>query len=300
MDKAVVQETLKLIGVVESQSRELMDSRNNASPYFQDYKRFVEKIEHFYVFVDLVEGRIPEFDVGKREPLRKHLSKIRWKVIILELDTTRVYMVQITQSGRKLPLGAREFLQRRLDRLSEIATYYDRFGDEHELAPPADMLLRAVEELLRVGIEQAPKLDEFSAAMAGAGLPSSGRSATPEAPSRIRRLGISVDGMKAALPATPLGQQRGMSNSMAPPPLPEKIKVKESWGRFYVEKGTMVAVTQACKVASISLDQLAERIGVSRVALSLMLNGQDAMNRQTMERLQGFMGEQAKRLRPRD
>lgn len=298
MDKAVVQETLKLIGVVESQSRELMDSGNNASPYFQDYKRFVEKIEHFYVFVDLVEGRIPEFDVAKREPLRKHLSKIRWKVIILELDTTRVYMVQITESERKLPIGAREFLQRRLDRLSEIATYYDRFGDEHELAPPADFLIRAVEELLRAGIEQAPKLDEFSAAMAGAGLPSSGRSATPEAPNRIRRLGIPTDSLKMLGGMLP-GQSRSMS--MAPlPPLPEKIKVKESWGRFYVEKGTMVAVTQACKVAAISLDQLAHRLGVSRVALSLMLNGQDAMTRQTMEKLQGFMGEQAQRLRPRD
>lgn len=298
MDKAVVQETLKLIGVVENQSRELMDSRNNASPYFQDYKRFVEKIEHFYVFVDLVEGRIPEFDVTKREPLRKHLSKIRWKVIILELDTTRVYMVQITQSGRKLPIGAREFLQRRLDRLSEIATYYDRFGDEHELSPPADALLRAVEELLRAGIDQAPRLDEFSAAMAGAGLPASGRSATPEAPSRIRRLGIPTDSLK--IPAPAIGSNAARSLAMAPPPLPDKIKVKESWGRFYVEKGTMVAVTQACKVAAISLDQLAQRLGVSRVALSLMLNGQDAMNRQTMEKLQGFVGEQAQRMRPRD
>ena len=36
------------------------------------------------------------------------------------------------------------------------------------------------------------------------------------------------------------------------------------------------------------------------LALSLMLNGQDAMNRQTMEKLQGFVGEQAQRMRPRD
>src|SRR5690606_41349218 len=86
-------------------------------------------------------------------------SKIRWKITILELDTTRIYLVNITRSGRRLPLGAREFLMRRLDRLSEIAQYYDRFGEEHELTPLNQDLIEAVRKLLQQGSDAAPKLD---------------------------------------------------------------------------------------------------------------------------------------------
>ncbi len=293
VSKPVVQETLKLVSVVESQSRELMDfcrQPENASEHFQDYKRFVEKIEHFYIFVDLVEGRIPEFEQAKREPLAKHLSKIRWKVIILELDTTRIYLVKITESGRKLPLGAREFLVRRLDRLGEIAQYFDRFGDEHELAPPAQALIAAVEKLLRAGIDQAPKLDEFASTLPESALPR--RSATPPMPvsSSFNLSGLSL--------GEPIRVSASRARETLLPVVPDKVKVKEAWGRFYVEKGAMVSVTQACKVASISLDQLAARLGVSRVALSLMLSGQDPMPRQAVDKLQQFMGEQARRLRP--
>lgn len=291
--KPVVQETLRLVGVVESQSRELMGY--SADPIrrgenFQDLKRFVEKIEHFYVFVDLVEGRIPEFDAAKQEPLRKHLSKIRWKVIILELDTTRVYLVQITEGKRKLPMGAREFLLRRLERLSEIAQYYDRFGDAHELAPPAEVLIRAVEDLLRRSIENAPATVEFKANAPGAELPR--RSATPPAPlpGTLAPISIPSGGGMAAFTMAP---------RQAPlPPIPEKLKIKETWGRFYVEKGSLVAVSQACKTAAISLDQLAQKLGVTRMALTLMLNGQDPMPRKAIEQLQAFMLDQAKRSRP--
>ncbi|MEK9970432.1 MAG: hypothetical protein VW600_14925, partial [Ferrovibrio sp.] len=182
--KPVVQETLKLVGVVESQSRELLTfckNEQNLSGNFSDYKRFVEKMEHFYVFVDLVDGRIPEFDESKQKPLRKHLSKIRWKITILELDTTRVYLINITRSGRRLPLGSREFLMRRLDRLSEIAQYYDRFGEEHELAPPvSEELIESVRKLLEQGIENAPRLDEFHPAP-----PPPRLSATPSSSSSV-------------------------------------------------------------------------------------------------------------------
>jgi hypothetical protein len=75
--------------------------------------------------------------------------------------------------------------------------------------------------------------------------------------------------------------------------LPSRIGVREQWGRFYVDKGSLVAVSQACKQAALSLDQLAQRIGVSRVALTLMLSGQDPMPRQSVERLQQFMSEQS-------
>jgi hypothetical protein len=277
--KPVVQETLKLVGVVESQSRELLSfcqDPANLSGNFSEYKRFVEKIEHFYVFVDLVDGRIPEFDETKQKPLRKHLSKIRWKITILELDTTRIYLINIHSSGRRLPLGSREFLSRRLDRLSEIAQYYDRFGEEHDLPPISQELIEAVRKLLEQSIENAPRLDEFQPAP-----PPPKLSATPAMPSASLMAPESV------------AVSRSMF-SVGLPGLPAKLNVKEQWGRFYVEKGSIVAVSQACKSAAISLDQLAQRIGVSRVALTLMLSGQDPMPRPAMEKLQQFMTDQAR------
>lgn len=276
--KPVVQETLKLVGVVENQSRELLafcQNEQNLGGHFADYKRFVEKIEHFYVFVDLVDGRIPEFEESKQQPLRKHLSKIRWKITILELDTTRIYLVNITRSGRRLPLGAREFLMRRLDRLSEIAQYYDRFGEEHDLAPLNQDLVEAVRRLLQQGIDAAPKLDEFQPSP-----PPPRLSATPSAMPPL----VAPESISAQRPLYSTGM----------PALPARINVKEQWGRFYVEKGSIVAVSQACKSAAISLDQLAQRLGVSRVALTLMLSGQDPMPRPAMERLQQFMNDQAR------
>jgi hypothetical protein len=286
--KPVIQETLKLVGVVENQSRELLafcGNEQNLSANFSDYKRFVEKMEHFYVFVDLVDGRIPEFDESKQKPLRKHLSKIRWKITILELDTTRIYLINITRSGRRLPLGSREFLMRRLDRLSEIAQYYDRFGEEHELAPPiSEELIESVRQLLKEGIEKAPRLEEFQPAP-----PPPRLSATPSMSSPSNN---PVTPAAGALLPPDLVAARHPASAMAS--LPAKLNVKEQWGRFFVEKGSIVAVSQACKMAALSLDQLATRIGVSRVALTLMLSGQDPMPRPAMEKLQQFMMDQAR------
>ena len=297
ISKPVVQETLKLVGVVENQSRELLafcQNEQNLSANFSDYKRFVEKMEHFYVFVDLVDGRIPEFEESKQKPLRKHLSKIRWKITILELDTTRIYLINITRSGRRLPLGSREFLMRRLDRLSEIAQYYDRFGEEYELAPPvSEELIEAVRKLLEQGIENAPRLEEFQPAP-----PPPRLSATPSRASTMSNPvtpapGTKLSGMPSLIAPEAVAAQRNLS-SPAMPSLPAKLNVKEQWGRFFVEKGSIVAVSQACKQAALSLDQLATRIGVSRVALTLMLSGQDPMPRPAMEKLQQFMMDQAR------
>lgn len=286
--KPVVQETLKLVGVVENQSRELLAfcrNEQNLSANFSDYKRFVEKMEHFYVFVDLVDGRIPEFDEAKQKPLRKHLSKIRWKITILELDTTRIYLINISRSGRRLPLGSREFLMRRLDRLSEIAQYYDRFGEEHELAPPiSEELIESVRQLLKDSIEKAPRLDEFSPAP-----PPPRLSATPSGTASANHNPV-TPAAGALLPPDTVAAR----HASAMPSLPPKLNVKEQWGRFFVEKGSIVAVSQACKMAALSLDQLAQRIGVSRVALTLMLSGQDPMPRPAMEKLQQFMMDQAR------
>jgi hypothetical protein len=279
--KPVVQETLKLVGVVENQSRELLafcQDEKNLNGTFGDYKRFVEKMEHFYVFVDLVDGRIPEFDETKQRPLRKHLSKIRWKITILELDTARIYLINITRAGRRLPLGAREFLMRRLDRLGEIAEYYDRFGEEHELAPLSHELIEAVRKLLQEGIESAPRLDEFQ--------PS-------PPPPRLSATPVSAGASSLISPEALSFQRSSIFNSGAAP-LPPKLNVKEQWGRFFIEKGSVVAVSQACKMAAISLDQLASRIGVSRVALTLMLSGQDPIPRPAVEKLQQFMMDQAR------
>ena len=60
-------------------------------------------------------------------------------------------------------------------------------------------------------------------------------------------------------------------------------------GRFYAERDGVVAVSEICRNANVTLDQLAVRMGVSRPSLILMLNGNDPMSRPFMEQLQSFL-----------
>src|SRR3546814_11272918 len=67
------------------------------------------------------------------------------------------------RSRKPWPLGSRQFLERRLTRLGEIAEYYDEFGETYQLPELGSALMHAVEDLLKAQITRAPGLDDFSA-----------------------------------------------------------------------------------------------------------------------------------------
>lgn len=265
----VRREALRLLAQVERQGLDITDTYHHGHAFsdgFGDFKRFIDKVDHFHVFVDLVEERLPQFEPAKREALAKHLAEIRWRIIVVEVDSTQVFLVRIGENGKPWPLGSREFLQRRLHRLDEFLEYYDRHGLEYGLIPLGSAMLHAVEDLLKAQIERAPGLEDFSF----------GASAEAEPPQSVR---------PRAAP------RRRRTRAPAPPPAapPPRLRVREMAGRFYVERDGIVAVTEACRTAKTSMDQLANKLGVSRAALVLMLNGNDPISRGPLDMLRSFI-----------
>lgn len=269
-------ESLRLLAQVEKQGLDIAEayrSGHGVSAESKDFRRFIEKVDHFYVFIDLVEERLPGFEEEKRAALTRHLVDIRWRIIIVEVDTTQIFLVRIGETHKPWPLGSREFLQRRLGRLDEINAYYDRFGEQYQLTPLSEVMLRAVEELLKQQIERAPALENFSDQSARYAVPA-GDLVKPE--TMVLRLD-SGSGRRAA--------ERRPPPRREPPP----FRIKEMDGRFYAERDGIVAISEICRNANVTLDQLAVRMGVSRPSLVLMLNGNDPMSRPFMEQLQLFL-----------
>lgn len=239
---------------------------------YQAFRRFIEKIDHFHVFVDLVEERLPQFEDIKREALAKHLAEIRWRIIIVEVDTTQIFLVRIVESNQPWPLGSRQFLERRLGRLGEIAEFYDRFGERYHLTPLKQAMVNAVTGLLQAQIKVAPALDDFTEAY---------EAFRPDAFEGHERI--------ADRRPVPVLSQRAAKKQAAERGPGPKFRVRELAGRFYAERDSIVAVSEACRSAKMSMDQLAQKLGVSRPALVLMLNGNDPIQRNQMEELRAFI-----------
>lgn len=273
-------EALRLLQQVERQGLDIAEAyRKGAvvSTQVNDFRRFIEKVDHFYVFVDLVEERLPRFEDEKRQALERHLAEIRWRIIIVEVDTTQIFLVRIGETNKPWPLGSREFLERRLGRFSEIADYYDQFGEKYHLSPLSEAMVRAVEELLKAQIERAPGLDDFT--------PVGGRVSPAVATGRAQeRMTLRIDSGARRRRAAEL--ERDLVK--APPPFRVRQEIS---GRFYVERDGIVAVTEACKRAAMNLDQLADRLGVSRPTLVLMLNGSDPIARGPLDQLRDFLAQ---------
>lgn len=267
-------ETLQLLAQVEKQGLDIARSYQDGdgvSGRFGDFRDFIEKVDHFYVFVDLVEDRLPRFDQDKRAELKRHLAQIRWRVVIVEVDTTQVFLVRIGSSSQPWPLGSQAFLQRRLDRLDEIGAWYESFGKDYELPPLGEAMVRAVEDLLRAQIPKASRLNDFAPALA---------------------TGLARDDITISIDRgnTPRKATRQDKPVLAPAPtVVTPFRVRELNGRFYAERDGIVAVTEACRVAQLSLDDLARQMGMSRPTLVLILNGTDPMARGAMEELRNFV-----------
>ncbi len=272
-NRKVRREALRLLAQVERQGLDITNAYRDGQAFldrFGDFKRFIDKVDHFHVFVDLVEERLPQFEAPKRDALARHLAEIRWRIIVVEVDSTQVFLVRIGESGRPWPLGSREFLQRRLHRLDDFLEYYDRHGLQYGLAPLGSAMLHAVEDLLKAQIERAPGLEDFSLESQAMPEPASPR---PRAQSAQRR-------------------KRPRLTERPAPPVPQpRLRVREMAGRFYVERDGIVAVTQVCRMANMSMDQLAAKLGVSRAALVLMLNGNDPISRGPLDMLRSFMAQ---------
>lgn len=268
-NREIRREALRLLAQVEKQGLDITERyrRNDGlpQPSYRHFRDFIEHIDHFHVFVDLVEERLPGFEPAKRDALARHLAEIRWRIIIVEVDTTQVFLVRIGESGRPWPLGSRQFLERRLVRLGEFVAYHDAWGEAYHLPPLGEALLMAVEDLLKAQIERAPALVEFHED------PDLRLAATPSRPSTRRR------------------QPAGLPAARPQPAVPRRFAVRELAGRFYVERDSIVAVSEACRRARLDMDQLASKLGMSRPALVLILSGTDPVPGGTLDSLRSFV-----------
>jgi len=229
---------------------------------FDSFRRYIDEIDQFYVLVNLVEDQLPLFEPARREKLTHNLVNLRWQVCIVEVNATQVFIVRIGASNRPLPLGARDFLIRRRDRLTEIDAYYDQFNEKHALPKIEIELIEAVRSLLDRAIGKTQSLTDFLA-----------------------------DAMQESVEAQNGNRLRSPNEIGTAPPKrkPVEFRVKVVHGRFYADGMSLQAVAEACADMKMTMDDLARQLEVSRSQLSLMLNGADAMPSRIHDALRNFL-----------
>lgn len=233
---------------------------------FDDFRSYIDEIDKFYVLVDLVEDQLPLFETARRDKLTHNLVNLRWQVCIVEVNATRIFILQIGEKGRSMPFGSREFLQRRRDRLSDIAVFYDRFGEQHGLPKLETELVDTVRRLLDNVIGRSSSLPDLLA----------------EAMEQSRE--------EPVLALQPRLRSPGeIGGAMTQKRKPAELKVKVVYGRYYADGMSLQAVAEACAESKMTLDQLAQRLGLNRTQLGLILNGADAMSKRIYEELRDFL-----------
>jgi hypothetical protein len=233
---------------------------------FDQFRGYIDEIDKFYVLVDLVEDQLPLFEDARRDKLTHNLVNLRWQVCIVEVNATRIFILRVGEQGRSMPFGSREFLQRRRDRLSDIAVFHDRFGEQHNLPRLETELVDTVRRLLDNVIGKSSSLPDLLA----------------EAMEQSQDEPVMT--MQARLRSP--GEIAG---AITPKRKPVEFKVKVVYGRYYADGMSLQAVAEACAESKMSMDQLAQQLGVNRTQLGLMLNGADAMSKRIYEELRDFL-----------
>lgn len=233
---------------------------------FDDFRSYIDEIDKFYVLVDLVEDQLPLFEPARRDKLTHNLVNLRWQVCIVEVNATRIFILRVGEEGRSMPFGSRDFLVRRRDRLSDIAGFYDRFGEAYALPKIQTELVDTVRRLLDNAIGKGSSLPDL---LAEAMQQSSAEMTMAPQPQRLR----------SPSEFTSVTQKRK----------PVELKVKVVYGRYYADGMSVQAVAEACAESKMSMEELAQRLGLNRTQLGLILNGADPMTKRIYEELRDFL-----------
>jgi len=235
---------------------------------FDSFRGYIDEIDKFYVLVDLVEDQLPLFEAARRDKLAHNLVNLRWQVCIVEVNATRIFILQVGEKGRSMPFGSRDFLQRRRDRLTDIAVFHDRFGEQHSLPKLQTELVDTVRRLLDNVIGKSSSLPDLLA----------------EAMQQSRDEPAASTTMQPRLRAP--GEIAGAVTQKR---RPAELKVKVVYGRYYADGMSLQAVAEACAESKMTMDELAQQLGLNRTQLGLMLNGADAMSKRIYEELRDFL-----------
>ncbi|HEX6959365.1 MAG TPA: hypothetical protein VF194_15385 [Ferrovibrio sp.] len=222
------------------------------------FRKFSDLVDDFHQAAEMAEGRLSVLKTGRRDELRGYVVQMRAKILKVEIDVTQTYLENLIESRAALPFGAREFFATRLKRLEELSHV---LKDGPEASGSSGSLLDHMRKMLEHLIAQAPQLEVFE------------RDPEWRPPHR----------QAAARPAVKAVAPKPKPTQAVPEIKPIKLTGRDNWGRVFLDKGSFDEVHMACRARNITIDQVAARLGMTRVSLTLILNGQDPIQRNTLD-----------------
>lgn len=259
-NQAHSQEANELVSRIEQRAMHIFkftedvdEKRNTVS----SFRKFSTLVDDFHQAAEIAEGRLSVLKTGRRDELRRFVSQLRAKILKVEIDVKQSYLENLIEARIALPYGAREFFASRLKRLEELSGL---LVDGPEADGTVEQLLVHMRNMLQHLMEQAPQLEVFE------------RDPDWRPPQRSI-----PTGRPAAAPAP---RQKAPAT---PEIKPIRLTGRDEWGRVFLDKGSFDQITVACRARGINLDQVASKLGITRVALTLILNGQDPIARNQLD-----------------
>ena len=236
------------------------EKRNSVS----GFRKFSTMVDDFHQAAETAEGRLSVLKTGRRDELRRYVTQVRAKILKIEIDVKQSYLENLIEARTALPYGAREFFASRLKRLEELNGL---LVDGPEADGTAGSLLAHMRKMLEHLMAQAPQLEVFERA----------------ADWRPQHRAVSGTSRTAAAPSAPAPAPRQAAASKKPEIRPVRLSGRDEWGRVFLDKGSFEMINDACRARGITLDNVASKLGITRVALTLILNGQDPIARNTLD-----------------
>lgn len=260
------QEANELVSRIEQRAIQIFkftedpgEKRNTVS----GFRKFSTLVDDFHQAAEVAEGRLSVLRTGRRDELRRYVAQMRAKILKMEIDVKQTYLENLIEARSALPYGAREFFASRLKRLEELSTL---LIDGPEAGGTADTLLDHMRKMLQHLMDQAPQLEVFE------------REPDWRPPQRSAPPPV----VKASSGAAPAPRRVGAQPAKAEIK-PIRLTGRDEWGRVFLDRGSFDQMTLACRARGITLDQVASKLGITRVALTLILNGQDPIQRNMLD-----------------
>jgi len=266
------QEGNDLVSRLEARAMEIFrftESNAERRDNVADFRRFSGMVDEFHNSAENAEAKLTLLKTGRRDDLRRYVAQIRGKILKMEIDITQSYLEGLLEAEAPLPFGAREFFSSRLQRLKELSKV---LSDGPDADGSTKALMQHMAEMLQKLMDRSPELEVFERD------PNYRSLTRPRAPGPKMRGGVrggTGPGAAAAAAARP-----DPANAI---PAVVKLDHRDDWGRVFLAKGSFETVTKVCRAKGISLDQIASKLGITRVALTLVLNGQDPIARNTLD-----------------
>lgn len=258
------QEANELVSKIEQRAIQIFkftedpgEKRNTVS----GFRKFSSLVDDFHQAAEVAESRLSVLKTGRRDELRRYVVQMRAKILKMEIDIKQGYLENLIEARSALPYGAREFFASRLKRLEELS---NMLIDGPEAGGGAGDLLDHMRKMLQHLIDQAPQLEVFE------------REPDYRPPQRTGRAVPAV-----GAPATGTKTSRGTPSTAELKPI--RLTGRDEWGRVFLDKGSFDQVNSACRARGLSLDQVASKLGLTRVAFMLILNGQDPIQRNLLD-----------------